>query len=336
VAVGQISPSPIDFHRRPYNTFALPCERVIASDDVAQPYVPLSVSVDITRLTYNLSVPTASDVAYTLPSGNVDEAGPEYDPVALTVIDIAGIPGPSSVNVPRPTDASVHRPMPAVGVRPPKSSVPVDIVGPSTGPAPPMRVDIVGQQRLGRPMSVDFAHYPGPSSASVDVVRPTHTRADVVHLSSMSVDTTRPMPVGGTHPSFMGAGVVGPTPAHVAYPLSAQRGSGVNVASRTFRPTLADHRSDVPGPRPAHASQYAAVCTGVQVQTPVKTLTAQSLLLLGRRTASPQSSAHSSVHEWLHASGTAIPRLVRLGLSRPGHLVPPSYSRYLLPVLKRQ
>ena len=29
VAGGQISPSPIDFHRRPYNTLALPCECVI-------------------------------------------------------------------------------------------------------------------------------------------------------------------------------------------------------------------------------------------------------------------------------------------------------------------
>ena len=29
VAGGQISPSPIDFHGRPYNTLALPCERVI-------------------------------------------------------------------------------------------------------------------------------------------------------------------------------------------------------------------------------------------------------------------------------------------------------------------
>ena len=29
VAVGQISPSPIDFHRRPYNALALPCERVM-------------------------------------------------------------------------------------------------------------------------------------------------------------------------------------------------------------------------------------------------------------------------------------------------------------------
>ena len=28
VAGGQISPSPIDFHRRLYNTLALPCERV--------------------------------------------------------------------------------------------------------------------------------------------------------------------------------------------------------------------------------------------------------------------------------------------------------------------
>ena len=31
VAGGQISPSPIDFHRRPYNTLALPCVRVIAA-----------------------------------------------------------------------------------------------------------------------------------------------------------------------------------------------------------------------------------------------------------------------------------------------------------------
>jgi len=29
VAGGQISPSPIDFHRRPYNTLALPCERLM-------------------------------------------------------------------------------------------------------------------------------------------------------------------------------------------------------------------------------------------------------------------------------------------------------------------
>jgi len=41
VAVSQISPSSIDFHRRPYNTLALPCERVIMSGEynstVAEP-----------------------------------------------------------------------------------------------------------------------------------------------------------------------------------------------------------------------------------------------------------------------------------------------------------
>ena len=33
VARGQISPSPIDFHRRPYNTLAPPCERVMSKYD---------------------------------------------------------------------------------------------------------------------------------------------------------------------------------------------------------------------------------------------------------------------------------------------------------------
>jgi len=31
VAGGQISPSPIDFHRRPYNSLELPCECVMIS-----------------------------------------------------------------------------------------------------------------------------------------------------------------------------------------------------------------------------------------------------------------------------------------------------------------
>ena len=34
VAGGQISPSPIDFHRRPYNTLALSCECVITTHNV--------------------------------------------------------------------------------------------------------------------------------------------------------------------------------------------------------------------------------------------------------------------------------------------------------------
>ena len=293
------------------------------ASDVAHLYAPLSV--DIARPTCDLSVPTASNVVYTLPPGNVDVAGPTYGPAPLTVIDVACTPGPSSVD-----GASVRRPMPPMGVRQPKSSVPVDVVASSPGLAPPTH-DVVGQPALGRPTSIDVTRYPGLPSASVDavrqphssfmgadVVRPTPTRVDVVHPSSMGVDITRPMPIGGTYPPSMGAGVVGPTPAHVAYPPSEQLGSGVDVASGTSRPTLADARSGPPRPRPARASQYATVCTGVQVQTPVETLTAQSLLLLGRRTASPQSSPHSSVHEWLQASGTAAPRLVRRSLC---HLV---------------
>ena len=252
---------------------------------VPQPYAPLSVGVDIAG-------PTASDVEYTLPPGNVDVAGSPYDPASLTVLDIACAPSTSSIVRSRPAAVSVHRPMSAIGVRPPKSSVSIDVVKSSSGPAPLTRVDDMGQQRLGRPTSVDVASYPGLPAASVDaarrphmlsigadVVRPTPTRADVVYPSSMGADATRPMTIGGVHPSSLGAGVVGTMPTHVAYPSSMPIGSGVDVALRTSGPTLADARSDIPRPRPAHASQYAAVCTGVQVQTPVETLTAQSLLL---------------------------------------------------------
>ena len=42
VAGGHISPSPIDFHRRPYNTLALPWERVIA--DVTDTHSNYNVS----------------------------------------------------------------------------------------------------------------------------------------------------------------------------------------------------------------------------------------------------------------------------------------------------
>jgi len=35
---GQISPSPIDFYRRPYNTLALPCEPVICLQINSQSY----------------------------------------------------------------------------------------------------------------------------------------------------------------------------------------------------------------------------------------------------------------------------------------------------------
>ena len=53
MAGGQISPSPIDFHRRPYNTLALPCERVMGREVRAPvdlvcgaPMVPPPISFD--------------------------------------------------------------------------------------------------------------------------------------------------------------------------------------------------------------------------------------------------------------------------------------------------
>ena len=42
--------------------------------------------------------------------------------------------------------------------------------------------------------------------------------------------------------------------------------------------------------------------TDVAVHTSAETLTAQSLLLLGRHAASPESSPHTSVHEWLQTA----------------------------------
>jgi len=223
-------------------------------DDVVQLYAPWS---------------TAND---DVPLGNVDVAVSAYDPASLTVLDFACAPSTSSVVAPRSTDASVHKPISAVGVRPPKSSVPIDVVEPSSGPAPPTRVDDMGQQRLGRPTSVDVASYPGLPSAGVDVVRQPHSsflgadvvrpapiRADVVYPSSMGADATRPKTLGGTHPPSLGAGVVGPMPTNVAYPSSVPIGSGIDVALRTSGPTLADPRSDIPRPRSVHASQYAAV-----------------------------------------------------------------------------
>jgi len=76
---------------------------------------------------------------------------------------------------------------------------------------------------------------------------------------------------------------------------------GVHVMSR---PTLADDVSAMRQPTSSYAGQYAAACTGLQVQMSAEALTAQSLLLLGRCPTSPQSSSHSSVHEWLQATGT--------------------------------
>ena len=77
-------------------------------------------------------------------------------------------------------------------------------------------------------------------------------------------------------------------------------GDGAHVTSQ---PALAD--AELASRQ--YTGQYATVCTGLQVQTSAETLTAQSLLLLGRCPTSPQSSTNSSVQEWLKATGTHAP-----------------------------
>ena len=126
-------------------------------------------------------------------------------------------------------------------------------------------------------------------------------RGDAGHSLSEGVDVARPPP---THaiptptqtPTSMSAGLM--SAAHAVYPSS--------VGAHVPRPTLADDESV--RRQSAYTGQYAAVCTGLQVQTSAETLTAQSLLLLGRCPTSPHSS-HSSVHDWLQATGTHAPRL---------------------------
>jgi len=96
----------------------------------------------------------------------------------------------------------------------------------------------------------------------------TGLRSDAGHSLSKGVDVARPPPAHvrptPTHPSVS----AGPMPAHTAYPSSVDEPA-------------------VRQPTSAYTGQYAAVCIGLQVQTPAETLTAQSLLLLGRCPTSP-------------------------------------------------
>jgi len=113
------------------------------NDNVAQPYkraygmtsLGLRPTIVGVPRPLDLTLSTASGDVYALPPGNVDVAGPAYDPPSLTVLDIACAPSHSSVVAPRPTGVCVYRPMPPMGMRQPKSSVPVDVVAPLSGPA---------------------------------------------------------------------------------------------------------------------------------------------------------------------------------------------------------
>ena len=133
----------------------------------------------------------------------------------------------------------------------------------------------------------------------------------------------------------MGVSCVGVTPTHDT-PTHASMSADLMSAAHTVcpssvgahvmsRPTLADDESASRQSTSAYTGQYAAVSTGLQVQTSAETLTAQSLLLLGRCPTSPQSSSHSSVQEWLQATGTHAPPASPFSLSR---VVAPSYSKF--------
>jgi len=233
--------------------------------------------------------------------------------------------------------------MPYVGMRQPRSMRNADADEPTVGLTRSMRVGDRGRQGMGRSTSVDVVRQPHSSLISVGITRPMPTSrqssavdvvypplgTDVVHSSSLGVDvvhppstgvsavrlpstgsdTTRPMPIGGTHLPSMGASVVGPTSAHasrqsgVAYTFGPQPVVGVDYTSGIAKPTSADVGTAYQPPtwtgsKPAYAGQYAAMRTDVAVHTSAETLTAQSLLLLDH-TASPQSSPHSSIHHWL-------------------------------------
>ena len=234
----------------------------------------------------------------------------------------------------------VRRPMPYVGMRQPRSRRNADTDEPTVGLTRSMHVRDRGRQGVGRSTSVDVVRQPHSSLMSVSITRPMPTPrqssavdvvyppsgTDVVHPPSTGVSAVRPpsassdrpMHIGGTHLPSVGASVVGPTSAHVsrksgvAYTSGPQPVVGVDDTSGVAKPTSADVGTAYQQPtwtrsKPAYASQYAAVRTDVAVHTSAETLTAQSLLLLDHHTASPQSSPHSSIHQWLQTSGTAPP-----------------------------
>ena len=256
-----------------------------------------------------------------------------------TVIDTARPPGPSSVNEPRPVGNDDRRPMPPMGVRQPKSSVPIDVVESLPGPAPPTRVDVVGRQGLGAPTPVDVVRYPGPPFASVDIVGqqglgaptpvdvvrypdPLLASVDVVHqpYSSTGADNVRPtppqvlrwpgvadVPQPGLQPAVGvdgASGIVGPSLADVVY----QHGAATSDA-------VTDH------PSTWIATQYVAARANAAEFASVGTMTAKSLRRLDRLTASSDSSPHSRVIEWLQT---------------PESMPPPSSVVEPVPVSKQQ
>ena len=160
------------------------------------------------------------------------------------------------------------------------------------------RPSTVGQRQVKSSVSMGIDE---PSFGSVS----EKSQSGMTGFESHRVAEPRPTSVATGHP--LSEGVVRPSPVH-ARPTPTQTptsmSAGLMSATRTVcpssvdayvaRPTLADDEPAMRQYTPAYTGQYAAVCTGLQVQTSAETLTAQSLLLLGRCPTSPQSSPNSS------------------------------------------
>jgi len=178
---------------------------------------------------------------------HIDVAAHSYVSPSI-IADVA----PSSI-VSRPSTA---------GQRQVKSSVPIGINEPSFG-------SVRGKSQSGM---AGFESV-GVESRCVAEPRPP----SVITGHPLSEGIARPSPVHARPtptqtPTSMSAGLM--SAAHTVCPSS--------VDAHVARPTLADDEPAMRQPTPAYTGQYAAVCTGLQVQTSAETLTAQSLLLLGR------------------------------------------------------
>ena len=213
-----------------------------------------------------------------IPSSDIgqrsDMAHPHASSSTITdIFELASLP--ITVAARHQLPAIVSRPSTA-DKRQSKSSVPLGIDEPLFGSVrEETQSGVTGFKSIGiesHPYSV------------ADVAEFRLTSIGVGHPLSESV--ARPPPVHARHtpmqtPTSTSAGLM--SAAHAVCPSS--------VDAHVSRPTLANDEPAMRQPTSAYTGQYAAVCTGLQVQTSAETLTAQSLLLLGRCPTSPQSSS---------------------------------------------
>jgi len=146
-------------------------------------------------------------------------------------------------------------------------------------------LDIVLEPGLALPAVVGVVHAASGPARSVDAARQPGAATTLDSAAYRLPASSGPVATNSVRPPDA-ATAVGP---------AVQR----PPASATTT-TLQDAARRLPAaPTPVCDTQFAAVRTDV-VCTSAETLTAQSLLLLGRRTATPAStSPDSSVHQWL-------------------------------------